>query len=316
MLGLLHRDMTRQRDTASVDRLIYDLAARQHGVVSLRQLEAEGVPAHVVDHRVSIGRLAALHRGVYVAGSPVLTRRGELLAAVLACGNGAVLSYTSAGELWAIRPRAAKLLHVTVPVKGGRRQRPGLRVHRTRRPLPSWQSSQIDGIPVTSPSRTLLDLAEILPRRQLERAIDETHYLRLFDLRTLDQTIAACPGRTGGARLTRALAEHRVGTTRTRTTLEERFLRLCATHSIPRPLVNTRLEGFEVDFLWPQEHLVVETDGRQSHLTPRTFESDRERDAALAVAGYTVLRFTDRQMTRHPGRVAGQILSVLRRAAA
>lgn len=169
--------------------MIHGLAARQHGVVSLRQLEARGVPAHVVDHRVSIGRLAPLHRGIYVAGSPVLTRRGELLAAVLACGHGAVLSHTSAGELWAIRPRAAKPVHVTVPVKGGRRQRPGIRVHRTRRLLPSWQTAQIDGISVTSPARTLLDLAETLPRRQLERALDESHYLRLFDLNALEEPL-------------------------------------------------------------------------------------------------------------------------------
>jgi very-short-patch-repair endonuclease len=166
-----------------------------------------------------------------------------------------------------------------------------------------------DGIPVTTPARTLVDLADVVPRRALERAFDEAEYLRL------DCTgLAPIAGRPGYGRLGRVLAGHRAGSTRTRSELEELFLELCARHGLPRPDVNVILEGHEVDFLWPKERLVVEVDGRGAHLTRRAFEQDRARDAELTVAGWRVLRLTGERLEAEPDRVAAQVGSLVNAA--
>ena len=155
------------------------------------------------------------------------------------------------------------------------------------------------GIPVTTPARTMLDLAAAVSDRAFERAMDEAAYLRL-DLSGLQPR----PGRRGGARISRVLAGHRAGSTRTRTEMEERMLSLCRRHGVPAPLVNEVVEGHERDFVWPEQRLIVETDGWQAHGTRQAFENDRLRDAQLIAAGWRPLRLTWKRLTNEPAEVA------------
>jgi very-short-patch-repair endonuclease len=219
------------------------------------------------------------------------------MAAVLACGEGAVLSHRSAAELWALRPRA-RFVEVTAPANRGRKR--AILVHRGV--LPPDHRTQRDGVPVTTPARTLIDLADVLTRRGLERAIDEAEYLRL------DCTgLRPIPGRRGAGALARVLDEHRPGSTRTRSELEELFLLTCKKEGLRRPEVNVCVEAFEVDFFWREERLIVEADGGAAHHTRRAFEADRYRDVELMAAGYRVMRITHARLTREPGTVADQL---------
>jgi very-short-patch-repair endonuclease len=290
-----------------LDRRVGALAARQHGVVTRSQLRALGVGESAIDARGSHGPLFRVYRGVYAVGHPTLTDHGRSLAAVLACGAGAALSHASAAALWGLRPRRGPRVDVTVPRGGGRARRGVLIVHRAA--LEADEVGVVDAIPVTTPARTLLDLADILPRRALERVLDEAHYLRL-DLRGLEPR----HGRRGAGRLRAVLDVHEPGTTRTRSVLEERMLALCRRFNLPRPEVNVELGGKEVDFRWPEARLIVETDGWAAHGTRTAFERDRRRDAEHAAAGWRVMRFTDRALRRDPAWVAARVAEALRSA--
>lgn len=248
--------------------------------------------------------------GVYAVGRVALSRRGRWSAAVLACGGGAALSHSAAAALWRILPAADGPVDVTVPTPGGRR-RSGLRVHRA----PSIDAEEVarhDGIPVTVPARTILDLAASgVSGRALERAADEAERLRLCDEDELAATIARHGGRAGTGVLKRLLREHEVGSTLTRSELEELFLALCRDRGLPAPLVNVKLLGLTVDFLWPGGALVVEVDGRARHDTRRGFQDDRDRDSLLAAQGYRTLRFTWWDVTRRPAVVADRVRRVM-----
>ncbi len=290
-----------------VDQRLAALAERQHGVVSARQLAALGLPQRAVSHRAAAGRLHRIHRGVYAVGHRVLTVNGRRMAAVLAAGPGAALSHASAAALWEIRPTSATRIDVTVPTTGGRAKRPGLRIHRTPT-LADDEVTERQRIRVTTPARTLLDLASSLPRRALERALDEAESRDLYDRRALEAVTNVHKGERGAAALKQALdtdAEPAL----TKSELEELMFTLCADHGLERPLVNRRVAGLEVDFFFPARRLVVETDSWRHHKTRRAFERDRERDAILARAGCHTLRFTHRQLTKEPAMVAATIRS-------
>jgi very-short-patch-repair endonuclease len=290
-----------------VDRRIARLAERQHGVVATRQLAALGLQQRAVSYRAAAGRLHRVHRGVYAVGHTVLTANGRRMAAVLAAGPGAVLSHASAAALWEIRPTNATRIDVTVRTKRGRARR-GLRIHRTST-LQADEVTDHQGIPVTTPSRTLLDLAATLPRRALERALDEAEVQELYDLTSLTAIARAHAGERGARALTEAL-DHDAGTTLTDSELEELMLALCDEHRLERPKPQTRVAGLRVDFYFAAARLVVETDGYRYHRTRRAFERDRERDAILARAGYRTLRFTHRQLTKRAAEVAATITKV------
>ena len=248
-----------------------------------------------------------VHRGVYAVGHPVLTVNGRRMAAVLAGGPGAVLSHASAAALWGIRPTSATRIDVTVRSAGGRAKRPGLRIHRT----PTLRADEItehQAIRVTTPARTLLDLAATLPRRALERALDEAEIHELYDLASLDAMARTHAGERGARHLRRALDEDG-DPTLTDSELEELMLALCEEHGLERPEPQAWVAGLRVDFLFAASRLVVETDGYRYHRTRRAFERDRERDAILARAGYRTLRFTHRQLTREPAMVAATLRS-------
>jgi very-short-patch-repair endonuclease len=298
-----------------VDRAIAALAARQHGVVATRQLAALGLSRNAVAARAAAGRLHRIHRGVYAVGHPVLPRYGRWMAAVLAAGPGAALSHASAAALWEMRASNATSTDVSVPRASGRAKRPGLRLHRATA-LRSDEITRQHRIPVTTPARTLLDVAASLPRRALHRALDEAEILELFDLRALNETIDAHQGERGAGALAAALEEHVAGTTLTKSELEERMLAICDRHGLERPQVNEDVAGLEVDFLFAARRLVVEADSWRFHRTRRAFERDRERDAILARAGYRTLRFTHHQMTRRPSEVAATIDALRLRSSA
>lgn len=229
------------------------------------------------------------------------------MAAVLASGTGAVLSHHSAAALWALLPGVPHI-HVTAPTD--RRDRPGVTVHRSTQ-LPSSEFTRRHGIPVTRPPRALLDLAEMVPRRRLERALDAAERLRLCTHRELRAVIARHPGRSGGVRLAQVLDEHDLGSTATENDFEELFLAICDAYDLPRPRCQVPLLGYRVDFLWEAERVVVETDGRATHTTVGAFETDHERDNELGSAGWKVRRFTWRQLDERPAWVADIVSTAL-----
>jgi very-short-patch-repair endonuclease len=282
------------------DQRIATLAARQHGVVRRDQLEALGLGPDAIEKRLGRGRLHRVHRGVYSVGHRLLTREGRYMAAVLASGEGAVLSHVSAAVLWGILRKESPHVHVTVPTRSGRKRRRGIVVHRAA--LEESEIVRVAGIPVTSPGRTIVDLADISSRRTVERAIDEAEYLRL-DCSGLSPR----PGRPGSGLLTSILSEHQAGSTLTRSELEELFLAMCKRHHLPSPDVNSFVEGYEVDFAWRKRRLIVETDGHAAHGTHRAFERDRLRDADLTANGWRIIRLTHARLSREPEAVAAQL---------
>ncbi len=290
------------RTKLDIDLEIAALAERQHGIVDRSELLTLGLSADAIGRRIRSGRLQPMYRGVYAVGHRALRPAAYWLAAVRASGAGAVLSHVAAAALWGLRASAASAIDVTVRSAAGRRGRAGIRLHRCAALSPREMTLH-DAIPVTAPARTLLDLAAMLPRRAVERAVDQAEVLRLFDLRALNETIEDHRSRPGAPLLRAVLEDHHAGATVTRSELEERFLALCDGKGIERPRVNVRVAGLEVDFYWPQRNLVVEVDGYRYHGTPRAFERDRARDAMLAAEGVRVLRFSHRQLTGRPDEV-------------
>lgn len=196
---------------------------------------------------------------VSTVGHELLSAEGRWMAAVLACGPGAVLSHRCAGALLGLRPTDSPGLQVTVPTSNGRAHRPGIEVHRSRF-LSGTIVTTERGIPVTSPTRTLLDLGGALDRRSVARAVERAETLRVFDLRALRTVLDANPKRPGASVLAQVLANYDPVGAVTRSELEGLFLELCAAHGLPRPRVNARLGPYEVDFLWPHQRLIVEAE--------------------------------------------------------
>jgi very-short-patch-repair endonuclease len=294
------------------------LAQRQHGVVSLPQLVVLGLQARAVSARAEAGRLHRLHHGVYAVGHPLLTAEGRWTAAALACGDGALLSHRSAAILWGLREGGGARIDVTTTRRVGR-SRPGIRVH-WRPSLVAADAGSCRGVPCTSVARTLLDLAAVLSAREVENACDRAEQLRIFDGRQIEELLKRDPGARGTRRLRDVLDNLDPLSPATRTEIERLMLALCRTHTLPQPVVNGWIQlpecGFAPDFLWPDARLIVETDGHKTHLTKRAFEQDRRRDQLLAEAGYITLRFTWRQLTEEPERVARTIAKVLENRAA
>ena len=269
------------------------MAQRQWGVVTLAQLRALGFGDGAVKHRVRLGRLHRVHRGVYAVGHRALERRGRWLAAVLACGPQAALSHVTAAVHWDLLHSAQTRIDVTAPRSraGGE----GIRLHRTRC-LDARDMTTHKSIGVTTVARTLLDLAATEPPRRVERAFAQALRLRIYDHAEVLDVLTRASGYRGTAVLARVTElEPRW----TRNGFEADFLSLIRRAGLPEPLVN---EPFDVpdhgpcepDFHWPGHCLIVETDGWETHGTRAAFETDRAKDAALTAAGYRVLRFTVR----------------------
>lgn len=284
------------------------LANRQHGVVTRAQLRSLGVGDGSVSWWVRTGRLHRIHRGVYAVGHRTLTDEGRWLAAVLACGPGAVLSHRAAAALWGIRP-VPRRAEVTAPRtrSGGARD---IVVHRARS-VAAGDTARRRGVPATTLARTLVDLADVLTEAELARAIHAAEVTHALTAEDLAGAAARGRGRRGAGRLARAIG---AGPDRTRSELERRFVALCDEHGLARPEVNATVAGLEVDFAWRDERVVAETDGWAFHRTRRSFERDRERDHVLRRAGYETLRFTHRQVVETPETVAATLRAALRPA--
>jgi very-short-patch-repair endonuclease len=276
------------------------LAAQQHGVVARWQLVALGMSRTQIQNRVAAGWLHRVYRGVYAPGHTRLTLRGRWMAAVLACGPDAVLSHRPAAALWELRPLPSGPIDVTVPGRTRKGQQ-GIRVHNVRR-LHANDREVVDGIPVTSVHRALLDYAEIARRQQLRLAVEAGERQDLLDQRKLDELYERSRGRRGRRVLRAAVAEMVGPAPWTQSELERRFLALIREHGFPEPQANALVEGYPdpVDLWWPQQRLVVEIDSVTWHKSRGRFEGDRLKDTKLQLLNCRVLRVTQRRMDPDP----------------
>lgn len=304
---------SRRHRIGSHDQVIAEVAARQHGVVAITQLAQLGLGAHLVDRRVTAGRLHRLHQGVYAVGHRGLTIRGKFMAAVLACGDGAVLSHRSAAVLWQLREGVGSSIDVTAPNRRGRNPT-AISAHRDGM-LRAVECTIVDGIPCTTVPRTLLDLAGVAPEREVRKAVSEAEVLRVLDFAEARRLILRSRGRRGVARLRLILEEVHPDTNRTRSELERLFLNMCTRGSLPKPEVNVRLEvaggWLQPDFLWRDAGLIVEADSRRFHDTNSAFQYDRRREQRLHLAGWRVSRCTWEQVEREPRALAKTIHALL-----
>jgi very-short-patch-repair endonuclease len=252
-----------------------------------------GYSRHAIAHRLRSGRLHRVHPGVFSVGRPDLDRPGHWMAAVLACGRGALISHQTAAELWGIgRPRCGDI-DVSVPAKAADRTVRGVRLHR-RRCLGVGDRSGRHGIPATSPVRTLLDLATELAPPLLEAAVNQADKRDLVDPEQLRRALDELRGQRGAPALRRLLDRRTFRLTDSE--LERRFLRVARNAGLPTPQTRQIVNGFRVDFFWPDFGLVVETDGLRYHRTAAQQARDRRRDQVHTVAGLTTLRFTHAQV--------------------
>jgi very-short-patch-repair endonuclease/predicted transcriptional regulator of viral defense system len=322
---------------AKPDVLVAKIAARQHGVVTTRQLTGAGLSDDGILRRLDAGRLHRMHRGVYAVGHAARSTKREWMAAVMACRRdagdrgekihsgrtaavgergrgdfdprhvvdpvrtsvlgywGAALSHLSAAELWRLVRSRDGPIDVSVHGNGGKKKRQGIRAHRSRTLLPAHVTLR-DGIPVTTPARTIADLRRVVSKpgkaglispRELRQAIRQAEVLGL------------------------PLGDEVEGD-RTRSDLERDFLRLCKRFRLPHPEVNVRIGPHLVDFLWPDRRLVVETDGFAYHGGRVAFQDDRGRDLDLRARGYEVIRLAEKQVDDEPQRVAEVVSAALR----
>jgi very-short-patch-repair endonuclease len=230
------------------------------------------------------------------------------MAAVLACGPGALLSHRSGASLWGLIQSDRSAIDVTV-IGCRRQRRPRITLHRARKLHPD-DRAEVDWIPVTSLARTLLDLAALLPFRRFERAIEEAERLRLFDLRAVAALVERTRGHRGRRALIAAVGAYRPGRL-TRSELERLFLDLCRDAGLPTPSTNIFVAEYEVDVVWLEQKLVVELDSREFHLTRAAFERDRIRDATLQLAGYRVLRITHTRLRNEPEAIVDTVRGLL-----
>lgn len=294
------------------DAAIWDLVRRQHGVVARRQLLELGLGPRRIERRIASGRLHPVWRGVYAVGRPLLDRRGRWMAAVLACGPDAVLSHGSAAALWGFGTERGGLIDVSVPAR--RRSRiPGIRVHRRTEAI--FRDAAVhEGIPLTSPARTLIDQATRLRPMQLERAVNEADKLDLVGADTLHASLDDYRNQPGVAPLRELLDP--LAFRLSDSELEQLMRSLTRTIELPMPETKTWVNGYEVDFFWPELGIVVEADGLRYHRTASQQRRGLERDQAHLAAGMWPLRFSHWQIKYDPAHVQRILRSTLARAQA
>jgi very-short-patch-repair endonuclease len=284
------------------------LVDRQHGTVARRQLLEMGLPARQIERRIASGRLHPVWRGVYAVGRPQLGQLGRWMAAALACGPEAALSHGSAAALWGFGEEPRERIEVSVPTAAPRR-RPGICVHRRAVLLPE-ELTVHEGIPVTNPVRTLIDEATRLRPIQLERAVNEADKLDLVDPETLRAALERYPGQPGVVPL-RAILDRRTFRL-SDSDLELHFRPLARAAGLTEPQTKTWVNGFEVDFHWPELGIVVEADGLRYHRTPSQQARALLRDQTHLASGLLPLRFSHAQVCFEPRHVR----DTLRRTAA
>ncbi len=273
----------------TLDSALTRIAERQHGLVTRAQLGECGLSPNAIALRIKRGQLHRIHRGVYAVGHRALSQHGHWMAAVLACGEGAMLSHTSAAALWGFLKPFRGPIHITSPSSNGRSRRRGIILHRSRSLAanPSLATERLR-IPVATPQRTIDDLRDVVPPYMVRRAIRQAEHL--------------------GLRLNQATKSE---TKRTRSDLELDFLAFCSRHSFPRPEVNVKVGKWEVDFLWPEQRVAVETDFFDYHRGSIPFEDDHQRELDLRRLGYAVRRYTGAQLDNYPAEIVVDLGEVL-----
>lgn len=288
-----------------------ELAEDQHGVVTRRQLLALGLGGQAVTERMSRGLLRPVHRGVFALGGSSLTSDARRMAAVLACGPGAVLSHRSAARLWGVFPYEPGTIELSRPL-AGRSKRVGLLLRQATL-LPD-EVTEVNGIPTTSIFRTIFDLAAVASKREVERAFHETEVRQLTDRVSLPQLLARHPGRRGAATVREILASKEPAGI-TQNDFEERFVAFLDAYGLPRPRFNATLPVrgrlLRPDCMWPERHLIVELDGRAAHGTDSAFESDRQRDRILVAEDWRSMRITWLQLRDEPEEIATDLREAL-----
>jgi very-short-patch-repair endonuclease len=277
-------------------------------------MRATGLRDGAIDHAVAIGRMHRVFRGVYTLGDPLVSERGRLRAAVLACGAGAVISHRSAAALLGLLNEGPVVIDVISRGAKGR-EIDGIRFHRVRQPRRE-EVGTVDGIPCTSPARTLVDLAGTVGDRTLRGCFERAAQRRILDIPAVE---ASADPRRRGAKSLRALVEEwrraapvaKKG--RLKSPLEAKVLPLVLRRALPAPLLNAPVQiakgRIEVDFLWPDHRFALEADSRDFHGTAVAFERDRWRDRELMRAGYSTLRVTHRQAETEAEAIAETIVS-------
>jgi very-short-patch-repair endonuclease len=272
-------------------------------VVTRAQLSELGLGSDAIDHRMRLGRLCCIHRGVYaIVGPRLLTKHGRWMAGVLASGPRAVLSHFGAAALWGMR--GGSRVEVTVP-RGGRKPRKGIHLHWAD--LPDDETTTHHGIPTTTVPRTLLDLSAVVQLHELRSAMRQAEQLRLTDPLSPADLIERYPRKPGIPIFKAVVQEAQRGLNVVKEELEERFQAFLLSAGLPLPNTNVLLEGFEVDCVWPAARLVVELDSRTHHAIAHAFEQDRVRDRRLEAAGWRVVRITWRQLHDTPGEVEADL---------
>jgi hypothetical protein len=289
-----------------IDKRIAALAKRQRGHVLRGQLLKLGLGARAIKYRIRIGRLIPVHAGVYAVGHVPALPQDRAYGALLACGPKSVLSHGSAATLYGIYRRWDMPFEVTAPAK--RRPR-GIRLHRAA--LTRADNGMQLGLRVTSPARTLLDMAPRLTDKQLRRAFNKLRLSHNLRVEHVEDVLVRFP-RHPGARRLRRLAGVRRGVTRSG--VEDKFADFCATWDLGEPLLNERINSREVDAYFPDERLIVEVDAYDTHAGPVSFEDDRERDASMLALGIPTVRVTEERMDNEPEREAARLRRILERS--
>ncbi len=292
-------------DKANIEVKITHVASRQQRNVTRVQLLALGMAPSSITWRIKSGRLhRTSHPGVYSVGCPPITPHEHAMAAVLACGEGAVLSHGSALTLWGIWKRWDRPFHVTVKVD---RRPKGVKVHRNR--LHRREVTRHLGIPVTTLARTLLDMAPSMPLKSLNRAINNGRQDGHLHPAALAEVAKRKPGHPGRVKL-----EYCIGIAPqrpTRSQFEDDFPAFCERYGLPQPEMNATVCGHEVDALFRDERVIVELDGWGFHSSRFSFEDDRDRDADTSAAGHLTVRLTQERFEKQPQREADRLKVIL-----
>jgi Transcriptional regulator, AbiEi antitoxin/Protein of unknown function (DUF559) len=286
----------------ALDRLIAAVAGKQFGYITRTQLLSLGVGPGAIKYRVEIGRLIPVYAGVYAVGSVNITPLGRATAAILACGDRAVLSHGSAATLWGFNKYWEMPFEVTAPTVRTHR---GIKVHRSRTLTRRDITRQL-GVRATTPERTTLDIAPRLTQKRLTRVVNDARLAGFLHLNDLADVLDRNPTHPGTKRLRPFVETPR---NPTRSPLEDDFVAFCERYGLPAPVVNTYILGYEVDALFPVERVIVELDGERFH--GDRFEGDRDRDADLLAAGYPTVRVTHKRMKRNPDHEAHRLNEIL-----
>jgi very-short-patch-repair endonuclease len=291
------------------DQVVGALADRQYGVVTREQLLTAGLGRGAIARAVEAGRLRPVFRGVYAVGHVALRREAWWMAALLACGPGAALSHRTAATLWGLRTDAPLPVDVTTSTAHGRKH---ARITTHRKRLHPVDALIIDGLRVTSPSRTLVDLAATLSGRALRELVERAQDLRRFDPHDIEATMARSGRRPGARRLADLVALMSPDADNARSHLERLFLPLVRRARLPRPVVNHEIAGRQRDFVWVDERLVIETDGYRYHSSRQARRRDNRRDRELTSRGWRPARFTHEEIAFEPAEVARELAALLR----